>query len=81
MMANWYKQALTRRKGIKFSYRPVYGGNLGRDGTSSKKDPQFAQPLDETDRFSDLSSLKFSDVLREMGCKAVHIDSQSQRRN
>ena len=35
------------------------------------KDPQFAQPLDETYQFSDLSSLKFSDVLRETGCKAV----------
>ena len=57
-MSNWYKQTVTKRKGLKFSYRPVYAGNLGRDGTSDKKDPQFAQPLDETYQFSDLSSLK-----------------------
>ena len=48
--------------------------NLGRDGSSSKKDPQFGQPLDETYQFSDLSSLKFSDLLREMGCKPIHFD-------
>ena len=32
MMASWYKQILTKTRGLKYSYTPVYTGNLGRDG-------------------------------------------------
>ena len=74
MMSSWYKTILSRYKGFRYAYTPVYAGNLGRDGTSEKKDPQFGQPLDETYQFKDISNLNFNDLLREMGCKAVHID-------
>ena len=81
MMSTWYKTILSRYNGFHYAYTPVYSGNLGRDGTSEVKDPQFGQPLDETYHFGDMSGLKFTDVLREMGCKAVHIDRVKPTKN